>query len=551
MVKDLVSVVVPTYNDAPYLEVAIEDLINQTYSKIEILIINDGSTDKTEEILKKYIEKDKRIRYFYKENGGTGSALNMGFEKATGEFGTWISSDDRKNPNMIERLVNFLKKERDIEYVTSAFESEYLGKVLRSYTPDPTSIKGHRHNYFSAPNIGKTSGKEFKVDDWVDINFRECHQGVNFMFTMNLKNRCGKYIEIPGEDYYMAAKLGMNSRVGYIDEVLGKHQSPPDSLSVVNRACVAEANVLTRNLIKNNYKQWHLNKIPKVAHFYWDSSKLSYMRYMTLESFKKFNPDWSAILYVPHDYDTINRSHENWKDVFHRSDSADYKSEKNYFEKVKEIPGLKIVKVDFSKVLPNSPPAHRSDYIRWNLLPSQGGLWCDMDILFFKPMADIALNNPDFKNADTVVCYDPRHSGISIGFLMSSRGGEFFTAINKKSIQTLKYLKEGTALYQSFGCLMINKIYPTPEAIKVIHPSSNLINLNICSVYFYDHKQLEKVYHQKNLNHMPPESIGIHWYGGHPDSQKMNNIINHENYKQFDNTLSEILEYISKQNGIK
>ena len=107
MVKDLVSVVVPTYNDAPYLEVAIEDLINQTYSKIEILIINDGSTDKTEEILKKYIEKDKRIRYFYKENGGTGSALNMGFEKATGEFGTWISSDDRKNPNMIERLVNF------------------------------------------------------------------------------------------------------------------------------------------------------------------------------------------------------------------------------------------------------------------------------------------------------------------------------------------------------------------------------------------------------------------------------------------------------------
>ena len=182
MVKDLVSVVVPTYNDAPYLEVAIEDLINQTYSKIEILIINDGSTDKTEEILKKYIEKDKRIRYFYKENGGTGSALNMGFEKATGEFGTWISSDDRKNPNMIERLVNFLKKERDIEYVTSAFESEYLGKVLRSYTPDPTSIKGHRHNYFSAPNIGKTSGKEFKVDDWVDINFRECHQGVNFMF---------------------------------------------------------------------------------------------------------------------------------------------------------------------------------------------------------------------------------------------------------------------------------------------------------------------------------------------------------------------------------
>ena len=140
MIKNLVSIVVPTYNDAPYLKECLDDLLNQTYEDIEIIVVNDGSTDNTEEIIKEHYLKNEKVKYFYKDNGGTGSALNVGFSKAQGEFGTWVSSDDRKTNNMIEVLVSFLRKNKDVEYVTSAFESEYLGRILRSYTPDATKL---------------------------------------------------------------------------------------------------------------------------------------------------------------------------------------------------------------------------------------------------------------------------------------------------------------------------------------------------------------------------------------------------------------------------
>ena len=117
MIKDLVSIIIPTYNDAHYLEKCLDDLLEQTYTFFEVLIINDGSTDNTEEVVNKYCKKDSRFKLFSKSNGGTGSALNLGFENAKGEFGTWISSDDRKEPNMIEELVTFLKNNRDIEFV--------------------------------------------------------------------------------------------------------------------------------------------------------------------------------------------------------------------------------------------------------------------------------------------------------------------------------------------------------------------------------------------------------------------------------------------------
>ncbi len=549
MIKDLVSIIVPTYNDAPYLKKAIDDILEQTYAKIEILVVNDGSTDNTEEIMKKYCLSDERVKYFYKENGGTGSALNLGFSKATGEFGTWVSSDDRKSNVMIETLVSFLKNNRDVEYVTSAFESEYLGRILRSYTPDPTRLKGYRHNFFHERHNNNPSGRSFKVDNWVDINFMECHQGVNFMFTMNLKNRCGDYIEIPGEDYYMAVKMGLNSRAGYIDKVLGKHQAPPDSLSVVNRNCVNEANLKTRKLVKDKHTPWKLQNIPKIAHFYWDSSVMSYMRYMTIKSFKTYNPDWSAVLYLPHDYDVENKNCLKWKDESHKTDSLEYEEQFNYFDKLKEINGLKIVKVDFTKTLPNSPPAHRSDFLRWNLLANQGGVWCDMDILFSKPLSSSSLNRDNLKHTDTVVCYH-KHHGISIGFLMSSPKNKVFKEISKKSLQVLAYLENQDSFYQSFGSLMINKVYDSEEKLRASFPDSRIVDLEDQEVYYYDFKELDKIYEENNLNEILDSSIGIHWYGGHPLSQKYNNKINHTNYQDFDSTVCKIIDLVNKQSGI-
>ena len=88
------SILVPTYNQCQYLGEALDSLINQTDNDWEAIIVNDGSTDNTDNILEIYAQKDSRFKVINKENGGTGSALNLALNHAKGEWVCWLSSDD-------------------------------------------------------------------------------------------------------------------------------------------------------------------------------------------------------------------------------------------------------------------------------------------------------------------------------------------------------------------------------------------------------------------------------------------------------------------------
>lgn len=103
----LVSIVIPVYNGSNYMREAIDSALNQDYPNIEILVVNDGSTDggKTAEIAKSYGNK---IKYFEKENGGVSTALNFAIKKMKGEFFSWLSHDDRYYSNKISTQVNYL-----------------------------------------------------------------------------------------------------------------------------------------------------------------------------------------------------------------------------------------------------------------------------------------------------------------------------------------------------------------------------------------------------------------------------------------------------------
>jgi glycosyltransferase involved in cell wall biosynthesis len=102
-----VSIVIPVYNGSNYVREAIDSALAQTYKNIEIIVVNDGSTDNTEEIVKSYGNK---LRYFKKKNGGVSTALNLGIEKSKGEYISWLSHDDVYYPNKIEKQVNELTK---------------------------------------------------------------------------------------------------------------------------------------------------------------------------------------------------------------------------------------------------------------------------------------------------------------------------------------------------------------------------------------------------------------------------------------------------------
>lgn len=111
-----VSVILPVYNVDKYLRQSLDSLINQTLKDIEIICVNDGSTDKCKEILDEYAAKDSRIKVIHKTNCGTGAARNDGLKIASGECIGFVDPDDWVKENMFERLYNLLK-EKDVDIV--------------------------------------------------------------------------------------------------------------------------------------------------------------------------------------------------------------------------------------------------------------------------------------------------------------------------------------------------------------------------------------------------------------------------------------------------
>lgn len=107
----MVSIVIPAYNGSNYLGEAIDSALSQTYKNIEIIVVNDGSSDdgKTEKIALAYGDK---IRYFRKENGGSSSALNYGIKQMKGEWFSWLSHDDLYYPEKIEKQIDYIRKNR-------------------------------------------------------------------------------------------------------------------------------------------------------------------------------------------------------------------------------------------------------------------------------------------------------------------------------------------------------------------------------------------------------------------------------------------------------
>lgn len=121
-----VSIIIPVYmgtnyQHPDYLREALDSALGQTYENIEVIVINDGSNDggKTEAIAKSYGDK---IRYFYKENGGVASALNVGLREMKGEYFSWLSHDDVYCPDKIERQVRYLENKTDKNIITYCAE---------------------------------------------------------------------------------------------------------------------------------------------------------------------------------------------------------------------------------------------------------------------------------------------------------------------------------------------------------------------------------------------------------------------------------------------
>ena len=132
-----VSVIVPVYNVEKYLRQCLESLVNQTLREMEIICVNDGSTDSSPQIIEEYMRKDSRVRMISKENTGYGHSMNLGIDSSTGEYIGIVEADDFVNPEMFEELYR-LASENQADMVKSDFyyyldkRSRKAGKIAKN-----------------------------------------------------------------------------------------------------------------------------------------------------------------------------------------------------------------------------------------------------------------------------------------------------------------------------------------------------------------------------------------------------------------------------------
>lgn len=161
-----VSVIIPTYNRKDYVTEAIDSVLNQTYKDFEIIVVDDGSTDDTGELLKE--RYGDRIRYFYKENGGCASARNYGIKVSRGEYIAFLDSDDKYLPEKLEDQVEILEKNEQIGFVYSdsySFDGNKQ-KLSESVRPD----KDNRVDYALFMVTNMANGSFVVRRDCLDIS---------------------------------------------------------------------------------------------------------------------------------------------------------------------------------------------------------------------------------------------------------------------------------------------------------------------------------------------------------------------------------------------
>lgn len=180
-----VSVIVPVYNVYPYLDKCLNSLVNQTLKDIEIIVVNDGSTDNSQDIIDKYQKKYPNIKAFTKKNSGLSDTRNFGIKHATGEYLAFVDSDDYVDETMYEKMYEKAKT-CDYDIVTSDINYVYPNKVVKLIT-DPKKDTMDIKKLFIAfyptvctkifkKNLFKKNKLEFKSGVW--------YEDVEFMYRL-------------------------------------------------------------------------------------------------------------------------------------------------------------------------------------------------------------------------------------------------------------------------------------------------------------------------------------------------------------------------------
>lgn len=225
-----VSVIIPVYNVETYLSECLDSVINQTLKEIEIICVNDGSTDNSLNILKSYAQRDKRLKIIDKENAGYGHSMNIGMDMANGEYIGIVESDDYILPEMYEKLYA-IAKNNDLDFVKSDFYRFHQGKTFFHKDFNKIAFKDENYNKVINPKESKETFT-FIMNTWNGIyntnflrqnNVRHSEtsgasfQDNGFWFKSNVFARRTMYVK---DTFYMNRRDNPNSSVNSPEKIM-------------------------------------------------------------------------------------------------------------------------------------------------------------------------------------------------------------------------------------------------------------------------------------------------------------------------------------------
>ncbi len=272
--------------------------------------------------------------------------------------------------------------------------------------------------------------------------------------------------------------------------------------------------------------------LPKNIYFYWGNKTMSFLRYLSLYSFKKFNPDWNVILIKRRNPKTPKRYN-----LEEKSDSIYFKSEDCYNLVDNLDIEIKYIEEEYPEIAElDLEENHISDIILFKILGEKGGIVSDTDILYYNP-----IDYEKIKDIDVgLISFNgyPKKDYIPLSFVLG-KPNNFF--------------KE---MYERFKSKINPKIWDNSPSLmdsldltKIKFSDLNIIRLPSHLVFPFSETKKRCDYFKlmfEKESKIPKDSIGIHWYGANPNSQRFNNILTKDNYKNSDNTICKIIQEIYK-----
>ncbi len=281
-----ISVIIPVYNDSVYIQRCLDKLINQTFSDLEIIVVDDGSTDNTPQVLEDYANKDNRIKVITQANAKLGAARNTGMDVATGDYISFIDSDDWVDENYFEAMYKASCDTGVDMSVSSAVRIKPNGRFRYYLSYDSVQVYDNTDDIIKTlriPDLWEVWGKLYKRELLQDIRFEEGIFYEDSRFTIKLLSRIKNIAAVPDVKYYYFSNANSIMRSKHsIAKNMDKISAMIDVLNFVK-----EHNLNTKEI--TIYKARHLFHTVK----YYDNRREFYL--FGIKVFTKYQ-DFDSIL---------------------------------------------------------------------------------------------------------------------------------------------------------------------------------------------------------------------------------------------------------------